>query len=127
MTDLSFNTINNNAIKQPSPYSSCIAVFNHYAQAEKGVQSLLKAGVEKTHISIVGIDVQQGEIGKNGVDKRESFTLAGVPKAQFYCYQCLIHSGSYLLIVTGDHTTIEDACELLEKMEKVNDVSIHFS
>jgi len=131
MKNKSSNAPNNtpsNFSQTPPTKSSCIATFSSHPRAKKAMQHLLKTGVDKAHISLLGLDTQQGKIGRDGLDDLEDeFKSVGIPKAQFHCYQCMIHGGSYLLVVTGDHTAIEHACGLLEKMERVDDVSIHFN
>lgn len=107
--------------------SSCIAVFSRYKDAIDARRQLLASSVEKKHISLIGKDCQEGYLITEGLENLDDeLHQLGVQEGNLYCYKCLIHSGSYLLIVSGNYEEVEYACKHLEQHEKA-DVSIHFN
>jgi len=107
--------------------SSCIAVFSRYADATDAMQQLLASSMDKKHISLVGKDCQEGQLIAEGLDNLDDeFHQLGVQEGNLYCYKCLLHGGSFLLIVSGNYEEVELACKHLEQHEKA-EVSIHFN
>ncbi|RUM92610.1 MAG: hypothetical protein DSZ28_09420 [Thiothrix sp.] len=107
--------------------SSCIAIFSEYTDAKDTVNRLASFNVDENRISLVGRDLQQGKVAAGGIGTLDDdLNQLGVQEGSLYCYQCLVHGGSFLVIVSGDYEEVERACRQLEKHEKA-DVSIHFN
>ena len=107
--------------------SSCIAIFSEYTDAVDAVNRLASLNVDENRISLVGKDKQQGEVAAGGmVNLDDDLNQLGVQEGNLYCYKYLVHSGSFLVIVSGDYDEVERACNQLEKNKKA-DVSIHFN
>lgn len=107
--------------------SSCIAVFTKYSDAREAVENLLDANVDRSRISLVGKDAQEGRVAAEGISALDDdLYRLGVQEANFHCYKCLILGGSYLVIVSGDYEEVEQACSHLEKHEQA-EVSVHFN
>ena len=107
--------------------SSCIAIFTDYTDAKNAVYRLFSFNVDENCVSLVGKDLQQGKVSAGGLeDLDDDLYQLGVQESSLYCYKCLVHSGSFLVIVSGDYEVVEQACNQLEKNKKA-DVSIHFN
>ena len=107
--------------------SSCIAVFFRYEDARDAIQQLLAANVDKRNISLVGKKLQQGRVAADGLASLDNdLYQLGVQEGNLHCYKCLIHGGSFLVIVNGNYAEVEHVCRQLEQHEKA-DVSIHFN
>jgi len=107
--------------------SSCIAIFTDYADAKSAVHRLFSFNVDENRISLVGKDLRQGKVAADGlVNLDDDLYQLGVQESSLYCYKCLVHSGSFLVIVSGDYEEVERAWNQLEKYKKA-DVSIHFN
>ena len=108
-------------------HSSCIAVFSRYKDAIDAMRHLLASDVDKKHISLVGKDCQEGQLIAEGLENLDDeFHQLGVQEGSLYCYKCLIHSGLFLVIVSGDYKEMERVFKQLEKHEEA-EVSIHFN
>jgi len=107
--------------------SSCIAIFPKYADANKALQQLLAANVSENHISLLGKDFQQGAVAAGGLsDLDDELYQLGVQEGNLYCYKCLLHGGSFLLIVSGNYEEMECVFKQLVQHENA-EVSIHFN
>lgn len=107
--------------------SSCIAVFSEYDAAKHAVERLLAVGVDPQSISVIGETSQEGEVAQEGLQQLDADLMAlGVQDANLHCYKCLIYGGSWLVIVSGTHTQVSQACDHLEKHPDA-DVSLHFN
>jgi tRNA A58 N-methylase Trm61 len=107
--------------------SSCIAVFRNYADAVSAINGLKAVDVDQQLISLVGKDIQEGKVAEKGLSSLDSdLILLGVQEANLHCYNCMIHAGSFMVIVMGDYTQVEQAANHLEKYAQA-DVSIHFN
>ena len=105
----------------------CIAIFPDHASAVGAVDQLRRNHVENSLISLVGKEDQFGAVGIKGLSMLyEDLTQLGVPEGTLYCYQCMVHNGSFLVVVTGDPGQVESACDLLERHAKA-DVALHFN
>jgi len=108
-------------------HSSCIAVFSRYIDATDAMRQLLASSVDKKHISLVGKDCQKGQLIAEGLDNLDDeLHQLGVQEDNLYCYRCLIHSGLFLVIVSGNYEEMERVFKQLEQHEKA-EVSIHFN
>lgn len=106
--------------------SSCIAVFTEHTDAEDAVRQLLSFDVNEDQILLVSKDQQQGGVATKGLlNLDDDLYKLGVRESSLYCYKCLVHNGSFLVIVSGNYEEVERACNQLEKQKKA-DVSIHF-
>ena len=107
--------------------SSCIAIFTEHTDAEDAVHQLLSFDVNEDQILLVSKDRQQGRVPTKGLlNLDDDLYQLGVQESSLYCYKCLVHSGSFLVIVSGNYEEVERACNQLEKNKKA-DVSIHFN
>ncbi len=107
--------------------SSCVAVFSEMAEANNAIQHIITMGIDKNHVSLIGETIQQGKVAADGLEYFDSDLLQlGIHKANLYCYKALIYSGSYLVVVNGSHTVVEQAYKHLEQYTGA-DVAIHFN
>ncbi|BAO44676.1 hypothetical protein TBH_C1759 [Thiolapillus brandeum] len=114
-------------VDQMKKSNCCIAIFPDHAGAVEAIDELKKHHMDDNVISLVGKDVQYGKVGVNGLSSlNEDLTRLGVQEATLYCYQCMVHNGSFLVIVTGNHDQVEAACDQLEKHAQA-DVALHFN
>ncbi|WP_456447056.1 hypothetical protein [Thiolapillus sp.] len=105
----------------------CIAIFPDHASAVKAVDQLRKNHIDNSLISLVGKEKQFGTVGINGLSMlNEDLTQLGVQEGTLYCYQCMVHSGSFLVVVSGSPGQVESACDQLEKFDQA-DVALHFN
>lgn len=107
--------------------SCCIAVFPDYTAAVEAIDRLVASSMDKNLISLVGKDVQHGKVGLNGLSSlNDDLLQLGVQEATLHCYQCMIHGGSFLVVVSGNYEQVENACEHLEKNTQA-DVALHLN
>jgi len=107
--------------------SCCIAVFSDHTAAVEAIERLEAGPLDKDLISLVGKNVQYGKVGMNGLSSlNEDLLQLGVQEATLHCYQCMVHGGSFLVIVSGNYQQVEDACEHLEKHTQA-DVALHLN
>jgi hypothetical protein len=108
--------------------SSCIAVFSNHSDAASAIEKLAATGMERKSISLVSKDIQEGQIGTDGLASLdEDLKNIGVQEGNVHCYKCMIHGGSFLVVVSGDYTQVERACNHFERHEEQPEISIHFN
>lgn len=107
--------------------SCCIAIYPDHAQAALAMAELKSIKIDSDFVSLVARDVQQGQVGTAGLSSLHDELLSlGVQESNIYCYLCLIHGGSALLIVSGNHQQVEYACNYLEKRSSA-DTALHLN
>lgn len=107
--------------------SSCIAVFPTHSEAANAIDKLLAAGMNRELISLVGRDIQEGQISTSGLSSLdEDLKKIGVQEGNVHCYKCMIHGGLFLVIVAGNYTEVEQAYNHFDQHENA-EVSLHFN
>ena len=107
--------------------SCCVAIFTDHALATSAVAELQSLNMGSDVVSLIGNNIQQGKVGTAGLSSlHEDLLLLGVQESNIYCYQCLIHGGSFLVVVSGNYEQVEKACSHLEKNSHA-DTALHLN
>lgn len=110
--------------------SSCVAVFTDIEHAIQALDLLNEYSFDSEQIELLGkkIEPDANHSIPYSINTQwpEALDGNGIPESQLHCYQCLIHGGSYLVIVSGSYDFIENACGLLEQLKEAT-VAIHLN